>query len=124
MTTIKNCTDIGQSKRLVEILGFESVDMYYHYTTGVKSYYEDVPKYVQVFNHFVFFHNDIPCWSFSALFDVLPDGTDVTKDKSDIENEKYMCTVGVENDIISTFADNPVDACYEMVLKLHERKML
>ena len=53
-----------------------------------------------------------------------PDGTDIVKDKADTENEKYMCTVGAKDDIISTFGNNPVDACYEMILKLYELKML
>ena len=35
-----------------------------------------------------------------------------------------MCTVGVKDDIISTFGNNPVDACYDMILKLQKLKML
>ena len=35
-----------------------------------------------------------------------------------------MCTVGINDDIISTFADNPVDVCVEMIEKLHNLKML
>ena len=66
----------------------------------------------------------IPCWSLAALLDVLPESTDIVKDKADTENEKYMCTVGVKDDIISTFGNNPVDACYEIILKLHELDLL
>lgn len=35
-----------------------------------------------------------------------------------------MCTVGIKDGIISTFGNNPVDACYEMIIKLSELKML
>ena len=35
-----------------------------------------------------------------------------------MENEKYMCTVGIKDDIISTFGKNPVDACVEMILTI------
>ena len=124
MATIKSYTDIEQSKKLAEILPLECADMYYHYVTSVKSYHEDVPKYVQVFNHFVFFHYDIPCWSLAALLNILPDGINVIKDKSDTENEKYMCTVEGTNDIITAFGNNPIDACVAMIERLHELKML
>ena len=33
-----------------------------------------------------------------------------------------MCTVGINDDIISTFANNPVDVCVEIILKLKENK--
>jgi len=66
----------------------------------------------------------IPCWSFAALIEGLPDGTDIIKDKADTENEKYTCTVGVKDDIISTFGNNPVDACVAMIERLHELNLL
>ena len=136
MTKIKSYTDLDQSKILVEILSPESADLWWaerfegHVELNGDYIVKDTPYYYLSFarpsynNYSQDTVKDIPCWSFAALFDVLPDGTDVTKDKSDTENEKYMCTVGVKNDIISTFADNPVDACVEMILKLNELKML
>lgn len=48
----------------------------------------------------------------------------VVKEETDTENEKYMCTVGINDDIIFTFADNPVDTCVEMIEKLYNLKML
>ena len=121
MATIKSHTDLGQAKKLAEILPLESADMYYHYTTGVKSYHEDVPNYVQVFNHFVFFHYDIPCWSLAALLNVLPNGTEVVKEKADTENERYMCSVLVNDSLVTTFASNPVDACVDAIIKLNKQ---
>ena len=113
---MKNCTDIKQSKKLAEILPIESAD-HFHI---IGHLHTDGPRYevIRPRNEVSEPDKFWPCWSFAALFEVLPDGTDVTKDKSDTENEKYMCTVGVKDDIISTFANNPVDACVEMVLKL------
>jgi len=70
------------------------------------------------------YEDDVLCWSLTALLSILPDGTDITKGKADTENEKYMCTVGVKDDIISTFGNNPVDACVETIEKLNEHKML
>lgn len=123
---MKSYTDLEQSKKLAKILPIESADMWYSYYGNPKYNptiaYEGEQWFLCHIRNSS--HTDIPCWSFSALLDVLPDGTDVTKDKSDTENEKYMCTVGVKNDIISTFADNPVDACVEMIVKLHKLNLL
>lgn len=52
---MKAYTDLEQSKKLAEILPIESADMYYHYNVGINSYYEDVPRVIQVNNHFAFF---------------------------------------------------------------------
>lgn len=116
---MKSYTDIEQSKKLVEILQIESADMYYHYTTGVKSYYEDVPRYVQVVNHFVFFHNDIPCWSLAALLSVIPEvSLNTFKDK------KWNVMIQHNGKIIYKDKNNAIDACYELILELNECKML
>lgn len=111
---MKNCTDIGQSRKLMKILSIKSADMYYWCGEDLR-----IGGYRAMDIDY-----DIPCWSLPALLNVLPNGTDVVKEEADTENEKYMCTVGVKNDIISTFADNPVDACYEIILKLNELKLL
>jgi hypothetical protein len=116
---MKAFTDLEQSKKLAE-----SADMYYRYNVGVISYYEEAPRVVQVKNHFAFFPHAIPCWSVVALLDVLPNCTDIVKEEADTENEKYMCTVGIKDDIISTFSKTSIDACYEMILKLHELNLL
>jgi len=125
---MKSYTDIGQSKKLAEILPLESADMWYqrkvYYTHGYykidcgrEHVYAEKPDYEDA-------SPITPCWSFAALLNVLPDGTDIIKDKSDTENEKYMCTVGIKDDIISTFANNPVDACVKMIIRLNELNLL
>lgn len=118
---MKSYTDIKQSKKLAKILPLENVDMCYLQENGQAKTISP-SKLSEILN--VSKPQVIPCWSLSALFDVLPDGTDVVKDKTDTENEKYMCTVGVKDDIISTFGNNPVDACYEMIIRLNELKLL
>ena len=124
MATIKSYTDLSQSRKLAEILPLESADMYWK--NGVSD------KYIQCFTPFVIdeyrsnvdYDYDVPCWSLAALIEGLPDGTDIIKDKADTENEKYMCTVGVKDDIISTFGNNPVDACVAMIERLHKLNLL
>ena len=111
---MKSYTDIEQSKKLVEILPIESADMFYRDNgIDVKLMWEHNAQ--KVTN---------PCWSLAVLLNVLPNGTDIIKEEADTENERYMCTVGINDDIISTFANNPVDACVAMIEKLHNLKML
>ena len=117
MATIKSFSDLQQSKILAEILPLESADMSWVSNGLGKPFARTIPIKEDPEELCV-------CWSLAALLDVFPEGTDIVKDKADTENEKYMCTVGVKDDIISTFGNNPIDACYKMILKLHELKML
>lgn len=126
MTAIKSFTDLPQSKKLTEFLSHESADMYYCYGMNIHTKewsFDETPTIIDNSNR-IDFHADIPCWSLTALIGVLPDGTDIIKDKADTENEKYMCTAGINDDILSTFANNPVDACVAMIENLHELKLL
>ena len=137
MTIIKSYTDIKQSKTLVNILSLESADAKYGYIAPYEysdrmydEGYDEIPYPIAFIkkdysNFFVEEYDDeLPCWSLAALLNVLPNGSDIVKEETDTENEKYMCTVGINDDIISTFANNPVDACVEMIEKLHNLKML
>ena len=136
---MKSYTDIEQSKKLVEVLPLESVDMYYQYVLPKSDKIKHNPEIGNPVNTLKWYNKGytmsgkepvtldeycIPCWSLAALLNVLPNGTDVVKEEADTENERYMCTVGINDDIISTFANNPIDVCYEMILKLHKLKML
>jgi hypothetical protein len=116
---MKSYTDLEQSKRLAEFLPLESADMFWLVlgnTPRVHVLTEPLSNYSQ--------WESYPCWSLAALINILPNSTDIVKNKADTENEKYMCTVGIKDDIISTFGKNPVDACYEMIIKLYEQKLL
>lgn len=111
-------TTIEQSKKLTEILPLESADMYYALSEDESMNMINLGKLQG------FFDKTQVSWSLSALLSVLPNSTDIVKEETDTENEKYMCTVGIKNDIISTFGNNPVDACFEMILKLKEKNLL
>ena len=137
MATIKSYTDIEQSKKLAEILPLESADAKYGYIAPYEysdrmydEGYDEIPYPIAFIkkdysNFFVEeYDGELPCWSLAALINVLPDGTDIIKEEADTENERYMCTIGINDDIISTFANNPVDACVAMIEKLHNLKML
>ena len=129
MVTIKSYTDIEQSKKLAKILPLESADMFYNEEPEDETYPKDIvdTKYPMVIRegqkHYLEEYG-IPCWSVAALLSVLPNGTDIVKDEADTENEHYMCTVGIKDDIIPTFGKNPIDACVDMIEKLHELNLL
>lgn len=113
MATIKSYTDLSQSKVLSEILPLESADMYWFRDDieTPKIYPKDMMKDSASVT--------VPCWSLSALINVLPNGIVINKDAG---NGKYH----VSSTHIGTYIkeDNPVDACVAMIEKLHELKIL
>ena len=120
---MKSYTDLEQSKKLGEILPIESADMCYLSEESL------VPKVI--YNGMAFFDsreerltNIIHCWSLAALLDVLP-FPQLSKDKLGSGKEGWMVSIYPDDcRYDSCWHDNPVDACYEMILKLHEQKIL
>jgi hypothetical protein len=116
----KAFASLEQSKTLAEILPLESADMYWK--NGVSD------KYIQCFTPFVTddyrsnvdYDYDIPCWSLAALLGVLPQ---IQGGKPVISLDDNYITYPHVSDL-HTKADNLVDACYEMILKLHELNLL
>ena len=113
---MKAFTSLEQSKKLAEILPIESADMwwrevtygFYHIEAEIpKGWYSVPPK-------------GIPCWSLAALLEVLPERVYVPYLQK--EDGKYHAAYG--NYELLCEADNPIDACYEMILELHEQKLL
>ena len=119
MTTIKSYTDIEQSKVLANILPLESADMWYQHTGFNIKDGSEKPIYFPMVIRDCESDEDIPCWSLAALLSIIPNY------KLSSEHNYHTCiaetSFGKET---VTWFDNPVDACYEMVLRLHERKML
>ena len=121
MATIKSFTSLEQSKKLAEILPLESADMYYPWyieedRDNIKSGHRISIPSVGNFIHKV---NILPCWSLAALLSVLPNGIVMNKDS---QNGKYHFS----SKYIGTYvtADNTIDACYEMIERLHELNLL
>jgi hypothetical protein len=120
---MKSYTDLEQSKKLAEILPIESADMNWHELPFTGFFARAFPyKHDNGATEGIF-----PCWSLAALLDVLPDEVGdnyyLTLDK---EGKEYCCCYEDNNgnSFRHCFSDNPVDACYKMVLKLHEQKLL
>ena len=128
---MKSYTDLKQSKVLVKILPIESADMRYGYIAPYE--YSDrmydggfdeipYPKDFLIKNpNFSAneYDAELPCWSLAALLGVLPNGIVMNKD---CENGKYHFSSAHIGTYIK--ADNPIDACYEMILTLHKLNLL
>lgn len=142
MTTIKSNTDISQSHKLTEFLPLESADMYYEKGSGIGG--SDIVQFgnyadMRIAKNMLGIKT-IPCWSFAALFNVMPQINDwITpyghKDDKLSQFEPKICKiwdhsiipsykVTYDNGLSTDIYDNPVDACVDMILKLHELGML
>ena len=124
---MKSYTDIEQSKKLAEILPLESADMYYYsYMSIGEPFYMSYHNVIEDSQKLA--KNDIPCWSLTALLSVLPtlDDRNAILCKDIRYNKWHICYHSTATlSIIDTERyDNPVDACYEMIIKLHELNLL
>lgn len=106
---MKSYTDIEQSKKLAEFLPVESADMYYWCGEQIR-----IGSYKAIDIDY-----DIPCWSLAALLSVLPK-IHKLKPILDLEENSIQYS-GID---IYVVADNPVDTCYEMIIKLYELNLL
>lgn len=130
MTTIKSYTDLQQSKKLAEILPIESADCYWDYDEMQKfhriSWFEDgYSKESQLRSN----ENNVCAWSLAALLDVLPKNLDIgrpvlTTNYRGYYWVSYFDEYMKETNLTSKIYDNPIDACYEMILNLNEQKLL
>jgi len=113
---MKSYTDLEQSKKLAEILPLESADMFYVHTTDLEG---DEHYDIDFRINQPLFEDDVCAWSLAALLSVLPDVSLNT-----FKDGKWNAMVQHDGKMIYVDKDNPVDACYEMILKLHEQELL
>lgn len=120
---MNNYTSLEQSKILAEILPIDSADM----CLNISQWHKNMPPLMTPYSRFKeFFSMEtpyflIPCWSLAALLDVLPYPT-----LAQHANELWSLTAWIEK--VEPYSveecDNKIDACYEMILKLHDQKLL
>ncbi len=122
---MKAYTDLEQSIKLAKILPIESADMRYA-PFGDKNpwvWSEDVKLLEK---------DAIPCWSLAALLEVLPKGEyeEINLCFGGYNGSEYIpewfCSYEQQEPFIIEIskASNAIDACYELVLKLHELKKI
>ena len=116
----KICTSIEQSQKLKELgIDIDTADMRYKLEQWIDD--DDCP--LQPITY--------PCWSLSSLIDILPDtitdedgtvfGLNIKKNFIEYYNPSMGALWATYCSII---AEDLVDACYEMILKLNELKLL
>ena len=115
---MKSYTDLNQSKRLAEILSLKSANMGWNVfidgTTRILPI--DDWDLVKDGSGNVKFH---PAWSLAALMNVLDRGTLF------ITPQGWACQSYINfKAITSDYYSNPIDACYEIILKLNELNLL
>ena len=132
MATTKSYTDVAQSKKLAEILPFESADMEYileQWETGYHKEYCEIPV-VKVNDDCPLHPITLHCWSLTALLDVIPKCIgDYNIFRMDINDKDFSIWYdeigyGVNNKLPDITMKEPIDACYEMILKLKELNLL
>ena len=120
---MKSFTDIEQSRKLAEFLPIESADMAY-----IASATDDNGEtlYTAEYKSEIIIHESddyINCWSLAALLGILS----FPALRYDIEDGEGGWIVSCENndkEYLSYYRDNPVDTCYEMILRLHSNQLL
>lgn len=125
---MKNCTDLKQSKRLVEFLPIESADMHYSTWTILDGEFIVSPNYGQTIESMQedYGNQIIPCWSLAALLEILPKNYGrYTKSLywfDDCWHCEYVDQDGEGR--AGETADNPVDAIFKMILKFKRANLI
>ena len=127
MATIKSYTNIEQSRKLAEILPLDSADGGWYGTTNPYAANTHLwlgTKYSTSAN--------FPAWSLTALLDIIKEqgNVDLRFLKSTFDNRGnhltnvWCCTFeDIGSITLDLYADNSIETCYEMILKLHELKL-
>ena len=129
---MKAYTDINQSKKLADILSIESADMKWFTPADNESEFIEEVSLINnkseytLFNDVVDWYDTpyIPCWSLAALLDVLPEGIIENYYAPNLQKENGKYSIAYGDDKLLCIADNPIDACYAMIIKLHEQKLI
>lgn len=132
MATIKSFTSLEQSRKLAEILPLESADMHYclekrdvatGYEIGITPFIK--AKRLEGKCNIV---NVQPAWSLAVLLELLPKRLEIEDNVCELSvylYGLYYWNINNGNPCFeSKYKDNLVDACYEMIIRLHELNLL
>lgn len=133
---MKAYTDIEQSKKLAEILPIESADMHYtvvgdavigDYQTGISNARSVAKAWKKNPEEFV--KKVIPCWSLAALLSLIKDKCGYfefvyLKRTCDGRANPLEDVYRLSTDVYDVYNKEAIDACYVMILKLHELNLL
>lgn len=121
---MKSYTDLKQSRTLAKILSHDTADQTWQ-RIAIAGANLGVPEEGQYRHNGdmpfqIYSGIGIPCWSLSALLGVIPD-VSLNSFKDGNWNAAIMQQNGK---MLYVDKDNPVDACVELIIKLHEQKLL
>lgn len=108
-------TDLAQSNTLASILSIDSADMCW------KTIFEKnniITNYVELIPYKLYSGIGTPCWSLTGLLNAC---SIRTLDISDGPEKKFRA-YGLNH--FSEWHNNPIDACYELILKLHNKNLI
>lgn len=111
---MKAYTDLEQSKVLAKILPEDSADMTWFIDDDEPQFGKFCPSpddYGKVY----------PCWSLAALLEVLPQSIEESYYAPNLQKDGDKYSVAYGHDVYLCEADNPIDACYEMIVKLNTK---
>ena len=130
---MKQYTDIEQSRKLAEILPMDSADQTWE-RIAISSV---APESLQYGHNsdipFQFYDGiGIPCWSLAALLDAINQVREINHQRVTIlvgrfaGNHWYVELLKVQDErsVVFEHSEELVDACVEMLLKLHELNLL
>ena len=113
MEKIKSFTSLKQSKVLAKILPLESADMVYTMTNGYHTPFIRIETIQEMDK------DDVCAWSLAALLNILERGALFKTPQG------WVCHAYIVSKTETTnYYDNPIDACVELVLKLHKLELL
>ena len=136
MNKMKAYTDIEQSKKLAEILPIDSADACWtnHLFSNILSTlriestspteYKNLLDYYYVQGYLI-----EPAWSLAALLNYIKDKcgyfelvylSSTIDGRANILKNVYR----LSTDVYDVYENELIDACYEMILKLHKQKLL
>lgn len=123
---MKSFTDLEQSKKLAEILPIESADMHYcfNFDLAMNNWWRTIPNVTKKDNHFELYPNDIPCWSLAALLSVFSTPKLELDEQEDGERGWFVSHYTDDYRYDSYYRDEPIDACYNLILQLKEKNLL
>ena len=115
---MKSFTDLEQSKTLAEILPIDSADMRYTPFDNKNPWvWNEEAKLLE--------KDAIPCWSVAALLDIIPLEVSFAKQTDGMGTYYYIASDDARYcDVHTQRHLNVVDACVEMIVKLHELNLL
>lgn len=138
---MKAYTDIEQSRKLAEILPPDGADMSWIYNSLENKYTESLcpakelkAYYDRSIYEWDRFYELTPCWSLTSLLNYLREidffpeidanefSVTMNINYYDKEEAELLSLAAVHN--IKVKAESFIDACYEMIIKLHEQKLL